>query len=70
MSILSKVVTSIFGNKSDKDIKNLKPYVDSINEFYATLQNLSDDEIKNKFNTLKIELSAYIFIHVRCMFCL
>ncbi len=60
MSILSKVVTKIFGKKSDKDIKEIQPFVHSINEYYKTLESLSDNEIKNKFNTIRIELSDLI----------
>ena len=62
MSILTKVVTSIFGKKSDKDLKKINPIVNEINQHYKTLQNLSDDEIKKKFGNIKQGLSDLIEI--------
>ena len=62
MSILAKVVTSIFGKKSDKDLKKIKPIINEINQHYETLQNLSDSEIKKKFDNIKQGLSDLIKI--------
>ena len=53
MSILTKVIKTIFGTKSDKDLKVLQPYVEEINKSYSELSNLSDQEIKDKFLMLK-----------------
>ena len=60
MSIFSKIVTSVFGNKSDKDLKILQPILDQINEIYNNLSNLSDTELKDKFNTIKDNLETSI----------
>ena len=38
----------LFGSKSDKDIKELWPYIAEINEYYEEYQNLSDEELQNK----------------------
>jgi preprotein translocase subunit SecA len=38
----------LFGSKSDKDINEILPVVDEINEIYENLQSLSDEELKNK----------------------
>ena len=56
MSILGKVITKVFGKKSDKDIKRINPLVDQINEEYSNLNHLTDDEIKNLFSKLGIFL--------------
>ena len=53
MSILTKVIKTIFGTKSDKDLKVLQPYVEEINKCYSQLSSLSDQEIKDKFLALK-----------------
>ena len=53
MSIFLKVIKTVFGSKSDKDLKALEPYVEEINKNYASLSNLSDEEIKNKFIGLR-----------------
>ncbi|GAB5465579.1 MAG: preprotein translocase subunit SecA [Candidatus Kapaibacteriales bacterium] len=43
------LIKKIFGgSKSDKDVKELQPLVDEINEVYKTLDRLSDDELKSK----------------------
>ncbi len=60
MSIFSKIVTSVFGKKSDKDLKALLPLVDQINEKYNSLSDLSDNEVKNKFLSLKEDLNSII----------
>ena len=39
------LISKIFGNKSDKDIKRLQPKVVEINNIYKTLSSLSDDDI-------------------------
>ena len=49
MSILTKIVTTIFGSKSEKDLKEINPIVNEVNSIFATLENLSDDELKEKF---------------------
>ena len=60
MSLFSKIVTKVFGKKSDKDLKALNPIIDKINEAYIDLEKLSDDQLKEKFNNIKLELSDLI----------
>ena len=45
MSVFSKIVTGVFGKKSEKDLKILSPYVDEINSVHDSLSSLSDDVI-------------------------
>ena len=56
MSVFAKIVTGIFGKKSDKDLKELSPFVDEINAAYNPLGSLSDDELINRFHTIKEEI--------------
>ena len=56
MSILTKVITSVFGTKSSKDLKLLEPIVTQINNYYASLSNISDEELKKQFNDIRNEL--------------
>ena len=58
MSIFTKILTSVFGTKSGKDLKVLEPVVLEINNYYQTLENLTDDELKSKFNDFKNQLST------------
>ena len=56
MSVFSKILSGVFGNKSDKDLKELWPKVEEINKIYSTLENLSDNELKSQFRKHKSNL--------------
>ena len=56
MSIFNKVITKVFGKKSDKDLKKLFPIIEQINEQYSKLEALTDQELKEKFNKIKLDL--------------
>ena len=62
MSIMSRVLKTVFGDKSAKDRKLIWPIVEEINEFQKSLESLSDDALKNQYSSLKIELSDLIKI--------
>jgi preprotein translocase subunit SecA len=51
--MLSKVMKSVFGSRNDRIIKLLKQRVLLINQFEASMQALSDDELKHKTEELK-----------------
>jgi len=46
----------IFGDKNTKDVNELIPIAAEINEEFAKLQNLSDDELRNKTAEFKLKL--------------
>ncbi len=48
MGIIDGFLTKLFGNKSDRDIKEIMPYVIATNEEYAKLANLSNDELRQQ----------------------
>ena len=54
MSFLGKIVTGIFGSKSKKDIKQLTPFVEDINNEFNKLEQLSDNELQAEFNQIKL----------------
>ncbi|PTM19664.1 MAG: preprotein translocase subunit SecA, partial [Bacteroidetes bacterium] len=45
---ISKVLTSVFGTKSEKDLKKLWPVVDEIKAFEEQIQALTDEELQGK----------------------
>jgi preprotein translocase subunit SecA len=49
MSIFTKVLTKIFGKKSDRDLTQLMPNIEKINTIYDTFNSLTDQELKDKF---------------------
>ena len=55
MSVITKVITKLFGRKSDKDLKALWPAVEEVNKISPTLASLTDEELREKFlNVRKI----------------
>ena len=60
MSILNKVISKVFGKKSDKDIKKLSPIVEQINLEFSKLEKLTDDELKAKFSKIQSDLHHII----------
>jgi preprotein translocase subunit SecA len=50
----------VFGTKSEKDVRDVEPIVGEINEIYATLANISHDELRAKSQNLKAKIQDYI----------
>ncbi|MES2733320.1 MAG: preprotein translocase subunit SecA [Bacteroidota bacterium] len=48
-----KIITKLFGTKSDRDIKALMPYVTKTNESYSKLASISDDELRARTQELR-----------------
>jgi preprotein translocase subunit SecA len=55
-NFLTQGISKIFGTKSEKDVKELQPYVAATNEEFAKLQTLNNDEFRAKTT----ELQEYI----------
>jgi len=63
MSFFSKIVTTVFGKKSDKDLKELSPIIHKINDKYNSLSSLSDSDLKENFKSIKSNLDKLIDIN-------
>ncbi|MBX2843034.1 MAG: preprotein translocase subunit SecA [Flammeovirgaceae bacterium] len=46
INLVTQVFTKLFGTKSDKDLKEIGPLVDVINNEFAKLAQISDDELR------------------------
>ncbi len=53
-------LTKIFGTKSEKDIKEIKPIVSKIQEAYKTISTLSNDELRARSASLKARIQEHI----------
>jgi len=51
-----EIITKIFGSKHDRDIKQLQPLVEEINEIYATLKDKPDSWFPARTEEFKISL--------------
>ena len=60
MDILSKVIKTFFGTKSDKDRKEIQPYVDRILALYPQIDALSNDELRARSAALRRDIAEEI----------
>ena len=60
MDILSKIIKVFFGSKSDKDNKEIIPYVEKIKAIYPTISALSNDELRARSAALSQSIADFI----------
>ena len=60
MGIVSKVLGLFLGDKYDRDIKEISPYVEKTLAEYSKLQSLSNDELRDKTVALKKHIVEYV----------
>lgn len=53
IKFLTKSFTGLFGTKSERDLKELAPYVEYVNAEFAKLRSLSHDQLRNATQELK-----------------
>jgi len=51
-------LNKLFGNKSERDVKNMRPLVEKINQVYATLASLSNDDLRAKTHEFKQHIQS------------
>ena len=57
---LNNLLTKIFGNKSDKDLKELKPYVAKINEEFEKVKSRSNDDLRARSAAMRREIRDFV----------
>ena len=60
MGFLDKTLGKLFGNKSDRDLKELTPYLAKIKAESDRVINLSHDEIREESTKLKQRIQDYV----------
>jgi len=58
LGFVNQALAKIFGTKSEKDLKEVLPLVDKINEVFVTLCSLSDDALRQKTTEIKARINA------------
>ncbi len=53
-------MTKLFGNKSQRDLKEIDPYVNKIKAVYPEIQRLSNDELRAKTDEIKQRIQDYV----------
>lgn len=54
------VLKKLFGNKAQRDLKEIEPYVDKIKLAYESIKNLSHDELRAKTEELKEKIQLFV----------
>ncbi len=60
MSIINNVLGLFLGNKYERDLKELNPYVDKIHKEFEKITALSNDQLREKTFELKKEIRDYM----------
>ena len=60
MSIINNVLGIFLGNKYERDLKEINPYIDKIHAEYQKLQGLSNDELRNQTDELRREINNHL----------
>ena len=60
MGALSSIIKLFFGSKSDKDRKEIMPYVEKIKAVYPTIAALSNDELRERSEALRKRIADFI----------
>src|SRR5690554_460416 len=53
MNIINNILKAFVGDKSQKDVKSIRPIVDKINQYYGSFESLSNDELRAKTISFK-----------------
>ncbi|MDH6356496.1 preprotein translocase subunit SecA [Parabacteroides sp. PF5-9] len=56
----NEFMTKLFGNKSQRDLKEITPYVKKIQAVYPSIQVLSNDELRAKTDEIKQRIQDYV----------
>ena len=57
---MSNFLSKLFGNKSQRDLKEVQPFLDATLKIYPTIQVLSNDELRNKTLEFKQRIASAI----------
>ena len=50
---INEYLTKLFGNKSQRDLKEITPWVDKVKAVYPSIQALSNDELRARVDVIK-----------------
>ncbi|RUT79846.1 preprotein translocase subunit SecA [Ancylomarina longa] len=60
MGFIDNTLSKLFGNKSDRDLKELSPYLGKIKAEYDRITVLSNDELRNESDKLRQRIQDFI----------
>ena len=60
MGVVDKILSKLFGDKAQRDLKELAPYLERIKAVYPRLESLSNDELRAETDKLKLKVRNHI----------
>jgi len=57
-------LSKVFGNKAQRDLKEITPFVDKVKAVYEEIVTLSNDELRNRTESLKVRIQEYVATEV------
>jgi len=60
MAGIFNIIAKLFGNKYDKDIKQIRPIVEKIHLEHKKIPHLSHDELRNQTKLLKGKINDFV----------
>ena len=57
---VSKIIGKFVGNKADRDMREVTPFVDKIRQSSETIEGLSNDELRERSVALKKRVAAHV----------
>ncbi|WP_439184564.1 preprotein translocase subunit SecA [Carboxylicivirga taeanensis] len=57
---ISSLISKLFGNKYDRDMKEVAPFVKKVKEAYPQIEKLSHDELRQKSNELRERIQGSV----------
>ncbi len=57
---LNTFLTNLFGNKSQRDLKEITPYINKIADIYPKIESLSNDDLRERTSILKAKIQEYV----------
>jgi preprotein translocase subunit SecA len=57
---VGKILGKFLGNKADRDMREVMPYVEKVRQVSETLQSLNNDELRNRSAALKKKVGDYV----------
>ncbi len=56
----NEFLTKLFGNKSQRDLKEITPYVEKVKAVYPSIKELSNDELRGRIDAIKQSIQDYV----------
>ena len=60
MAGIFNVISKLFGNKYEKDIKKIKPIIDLIHKEHKKISSLNNDELREQTQILKNKINDFV----------